>query len=170
MANSWKSHILAGKYSLITEGLTGLPAVLIVGPRACGKTTTAKRHARTIVHLDREEEAVVVRADPDGALNLPKPVLLDEWQMVPQVLGAVKRSVDTRPGPGSYLITGSVRSDLQEEGWPLTGRVIRIEMYGLTQKEIIGKNSKPLLDRIARDHLSMITSTLVFKGVSLTRC
>lgn len=135
---------------LIEELLAGFPAVLVVGPRACGKTTTAARHARTIVRLDREAEAAPVRADPDGALDVPRPVLLDEWQLAPEVLAAVKRAVDSRPGPNNFLITGSVRSDLEGEGWPLTGRALRVQMYGLTEREIVGDaTTTPLLDRIA---------------------
>ena len=72
-----------------------LPALLVVGPRATGKTTTARRHARSVVRLDREAESGAFRADPDAALRaLATPVLLDEWQAVPGVLGAVKRAVD----------------------------------------------------------------------------
>jgi uncharacterized protein len=75
-----------------------LPALLITGPRASGKTTTAARHVATVIHLDQELEAAVFRADPDAALKaLTPPILLDEWQAVPQVLGAVKRSVDRDP-------------------------------------------------------------------------
>jgi len=135
---------------LIEELLDGFPAVLVVGPRGCGKTTTAARHARTIVRLDREAEAAAVRADPDGALEVPRPLLLDEWQVVPEVLAAVKRAVDSRPGPNNFLITGSVRSDLEAEGWPLTGRVLRVQMYGLIEREIKGAaTAPPVLDRIA---------------------
>lgn len=97
---------------LIGDLLGELPALLIVGPRACGKTTTASRHAATIVRLDRPAEAVAFRADPDAALRgLDEPVLLDEWQAAPEVLGAVKRAVDTDPRPGRYILTGSVRAD-----------------------------------------------------------
>ncbi len=54
------------------------------------------------VRLDRETEAVAFQADPDAALRgLPEPVLLDEWPVVPGVLGAVKRSVDAQPSPGA---------------------------------------------------------------------
>ena len=61
-----------------------LPAVSVTGPRATGKTTTAQRHAATVVRLDREAEAAAFRADPDMALRgLPEPVLLDEWQERP---------------------------------------------------------------------------------------
>src|SRR6266508_6931241 len=108
---------------LIDRLLTELPALFIVGPRAAGKTTTAARYARTVVQLDREAEAVAFRADPDAALRgLPEPVLLDEWQVVPGVLGAVKRAVDEDPRPGRFLLTGSVRGDLDQEMCPGTGR------------------------------------------------
>jgi predicted AAA+ superfamily ATPase len=78
---------------VIARLLAEVPALFIVGPRATGKTTTAARYARTIVRLDREADAMAFRADPDAALRgLQEPVLLDEWQVVPGVLGAVKRS------------------------------------------------------------------------------
>jgi predicted AAA+ superfamily ATPase len=135
---------------LIDELLAGFPAVLVVGPRACGKTTTAARHARTIVRLDREAEAAAVRADPEGALNVVRPALLDEWQLAPEILAAVKRAVDAHPEPGNFLITGSVRTDLESSGWPLTGRALRVQMYGITEREINGDVSAgSLLDRLA---------------------
>jgi uncharacterized protein len=135
---------------LIDRLLAELPALFIVGPRAAGKTTTAARYARTVVQLDREAEAVAFRADPDAALRgLPEPVLLDEWQLVPGVLGAVKRAVDSRPDPGRFIVTGSVRSDLEAELWPGTGRLTRVPMYGMTQREQLGEFRRPaFLDRV----------------------
>ncbi|WP_419917644.1 hypothetical protein [Candidatus Poriferisocius sp.] len=66
-----------------------LPALALTGPRASGKTTTAARYARTIIRLDRKAEALAVAADPDAAIEgLDEPVLLDEWQEMPQELGA----------------------------------------------------------------------------------
>jgi predicted AAA+ superfamily ATPase len=136
---------------LLDALLAELPALFITGPRATGKTTTAARRARTVVRLDREAEAVAFRADPDAAMRgLPEPVLLDEWQAVPGVLGAVKRAVDTRPGPGRYLITESVRGDLEGELWPGTGRLTRIPMFGMTIAEKLGVRSfVPFFDRVA---------------------
>lgn len=131
--------------------LTGLPAVLVLGPRAAGKTTTAARHANTVVRLDRATEAVGFEADPDVALRgLPEPVLLDEWQVVPGVLGAVKRAVDDDPRPGRFLITGSARADLDATGWPGTGRLTRLTMLPLTVREAAGRDlSGPtFLDRM----------------------
>jgi len=121
--------------------LAGLPAVLVLGPRAAGKTTTAALHARTVVRLDRATEAVGFEADPDVALRgLPEPVLLDEWQAVPGVLGAVKRAVDDDPRPGRFLITGSARADLDASGWPGTGRLTRLTMLPLTVREASGRD------------------------------
>lgn len=136
---------------LIEELLTELPALLLVGPRATGKTTTAARYAKTIVRLDQEAQAIAFRADPDSALSgLEEPVLLDEWQAVPAVLGAVKRAVDAEPRPGRYLITGSVRADLDSDTWPGTGRTLRLAMYGMTLREQYGHLDRaPFLDRIA---------------------
>lgn len=135
---------------LIDRLLAELPALFIVGPRAAGKTTTAARYARTVVQLDRDAEAVAFRADPDAALRgLPEPVLLDEWQVVPGVLGAVKRAIDTRPDPGRFIVTGSVRSDLEAELWPGTGRLTRVPMYGMTLREQLGEFRRPaFLDRV----------------------
>lgn len=139
--------------SLLADLLVELPGVLVVGPRASGKTTTAVRHARTVVRLDREAEAVAFRADPDAALRgLREPVLLDEWQAVPAVLGAVKRAIDAEPRPGRFLITGSVRADLDAEVWPATGRLVRVSMFGMTQRELTGRlRNAPILDRLAVD-------------------
>ncbi|WP_243407957.1 ATP-binding protein, partial [Frankia canadensis] len=137
-----------------------LPAVLIVGPRAAGKTTTAARHARSVVRLDEPAEAVAFRADPDAALRqFPEPVLLDEWQVVPGVLGAIKRSVDARPGSGRFLVTGSVRADLQAENWPGTGRLVRVAMSGLSLREIAGRVDGPsFVDRIAEAGVEALSS------------
>lgn len=124
----------------------------LVGPRASGKTTTALQHAATVVRLDQPAESSVFRTDPDAALRrLAEPVLLDEWQEAPEVLGAVKRSVDRDPRPGRYLLTGSVRAELDAATWPGTGRVIPIPMTGLTVRERLGDaTGAPFIDRVVR--------------------
>ena len=130
--------------------LTELPAVMIVGPRAAGKTTTISRRAATVIGLDVPARAAVFRADPDAALRgLPEPVLLDEWQEVPEVLGAVRRAVDADPRPGRYLITGSQQKQLTASVWPGTGRVVRVTMYPMTIAEQRGSlSARTLLDRL----------------------
>jgi len=133
-----------------TELLSELPALLLDGPRACGKTTSAARLARTVVRLDRPADAMAFQADPDAALRgLEEPVLLDEWQAVPEVLGAVKRSVDRDARAGRYVLTGSVRADLQAQTWPGTGRLVRLPMGPMTVGERTGRATRPVVDRLA---------------------
>lgn len=83
-------------------------AVLIEGPKACGKTATAARVAKTIVRLDTDPAArAAADVDPRLLLDGPGPVLLDEWQVAPQLWNAVRRAVDDRSERGQFVLTGS---------------------------------------------------------------
>jgi predicted AAA+ superfamily ATPase len=63
-----------------------------------------------MLRLYRPADAAAVRADPDLALRIrDSPLLIDEWQLVPEVLGAVKRAVDDDPRPARFVITGSAQ-------------------------------------------------------------
>jgi predicted AAA+ superfamily ATPase len=137
----------------LAEVITAHPAVLVVGPRACGKTTTTRRHSRSILRLDVPAQAAVVRADPDAALRgLDEPILIDVWQLVPEILGAVKRAVDDDPRPGRFVLTGSSQADLTTSGWPATGRIVRLTMYPPVGRERHGDPTSPsLIDRLLND-------------------
>jgi len=143
---------------LLSDLFGELPALMLTGPRATGKTTTAARLAQSRVRLDRPAEAAAFRADPDSALAaMEEPVLLDEWQEVPSVLGAVKRSIDSNSRPRRFILTGSVRADLEETTWPGTGRVVRVPMYGMTVRELEGDaGAACFLDRFAANETSSI--------------
>lgn len=75
--------------------------------------------------------------------GLSEPVLLDEWQAVPEVLGAIKRSVDRDSRPGRYLVTGSVRAPFEGQTWPGTGRIVNITMGPFTEREVSGEAHAP---------------------------
>lgn len=126
---------------------------MIVGPRAVGKTTTVRRLAADLLRLDRPAEAAAVAADPDAVLaSLDRPALIDEWQVVETVLGAVKRAVDDDPRAGQWLLTGSVRAHLEALTWPGTGRVVQFDMEPMTLAERQERALEPtLLDTVWED-------------------
>jgi uncharacterized protein len=138
--------------STLAELVSGLPAVMLVGPRASGKTTSAERLAATTVRLDRALEAGPFRDDPDTVLrSLRRPTLLDEWQEVPEVLASVKRAVDRDSRPGQFLITGSARAEQLVGSWAATGRVVRLQQWGLCQRELVGNVQAPSFFDLAFD-------------------
>jgi predicted AAA+ superfamily ATPase len=152
---------------LFDELADQLPALLVVGPRAAGKTTSLSRRATTVVRLDVEARAAAFRADADAALHgLEEPVLLDEWQEVPTVLGAVKRAVETDPRPSRFFVTGSVRAELDHQVWPGTGRLVRVPMYPMTIQEQAGAaGAKTSWDKlIDGDELAVPADTPDLRG------
>lgn len=136
---------------LLDDLLRQVPAILVTGPRASGKTTTALRRARTVVQLNAEAQAAAFAADPDAALRgLTEPVLLDEWQAVPGVFGAARRAVDAKPTPNRFYLTGSVTAVIENEIWPGTGRFVRLPMFPMTVRERHGlPEGKTFLERLA---------------------
>jgi len=142
--------------------LAEFPAVMITGARATGKTSTALQHCSHVERLDQIGVAAMFRADPDAALSrVPRPVLLDEWQEVPEVLAAVKRVVDADPTPGQFLLTGSVRAELTNETWAGTGRIVRMNMYPISERERIGSETldrMSFLERLAKSGIDDITA------------
>jgi len=137
----------------LAQLLREFPAIALSGPRAVGKTTTALRHANDIARLDVPAQAAAFRLDPDAALRgRGEPLVLDEWQEVPEVLGAVKRAVDDDHRPGRFILTGSVRAELTQATWPGTGRLVRVQMFGLTEREVrgnVGSDRPGFVDRLA---------------------
>ena len=105
----------------LEQALARSAAVELRGPRGVGKTTTALQMARSVLALQNPDTAAAVSEDPRSALlGQPAPLLIDEWQEVPEVLWAVKEHLDTSNRPGQFVITGSVRSDSWQQ-MPLTG-------------------------------------------------
>ncbi len=159
MASTSAAYVTRLADARLDELFAQLPAVLLVGPRAAGKTTSAERRATTVVRLDSEAEAAAFRADPDAALRVQvEPVLLDEWQSVPAVLGAVKRAVDQDPRPRRFLLTGSVRADLEAQTWPGTGRLVRLRLYGLSVRERLGDiATRAFIDRLVEADIDLFS-------------
>jgi predicted AAA+ superfamily ATPase len=118
----------------LDELLSGLPAVTLDGPKGVGKTATAARRARTIYALDNPARRLLLEAEPDRLDRAEPPVLLDEWQLYPQVWDQVRRSVDRDATPGRFLLTGSA-SPVHAPTHSGAGRIVRLRMRPMSLAE-----------------------------------
>ncbi len=137
--------------SYVDELLLDSSALMVVGPRGCGKTTSALRRARTVLRVDQTGVRNALKADPDAVLRDGEPpVLVDEWQLEPSSLGAAKRLVDSDDAPGQFIFAGSAADEVGGTSWPATGRFIRVPMWGLTQRELQNASLEgTFFDRVA---------------------
>lgn len=113
----------------LSARLESIGAVLIEGPKACGKTETARRMASSEVLLDLDEAArTAAEVDPALVLEGEVPRLLDEWQLVPKLWNQIRRTVDERNLPGQFILTGSAVPADDETRHIGVGRITRIRM------------------------------------------
>lgn len=122
--------------SLLNNKLMGMGAVLIEGPKWCGKTTTAEQQAKSIIYMDdpsaMDTNIEAVQINPDIILDGSVPRLIDEWQIAPRIWDAVRFSVDHRREDGQFILTGSavplVGDEEKKRTHTGTGRIARIKM------------------------------------------
>lgn len=114
--------------------LEALPAVSLEGPKAVGKTRTASRRAATVYELDDPAQRQVVQAEPAQILNGEPPILVDEWQRVPESWDVVRRAVDAGADPGQFLLTGSATPS-QKPTHSGAGRIVTVRMRPLSLAE-----------------------------------
>ncbi len=116
--------------ALLTDRLTSTGAVLIEGPRACGKTRTAEQATRSAVYLDRDETALTaLQVDPSLVLSGEPPQLVDEWQLdATRVWNQVRAQVDSRQAAGQFVLTGSSVPDDDARRHSGAGRFARLTM------------------------------------------
>jgi hypothetical protein len=120
----------------LDEALSTSGAVLLEGPKACGKTRTGLQRAASSVRFDVDAAArASVLVDPSLILEGASPRLLDEWQYAPEVWDAVRRAVDERGEPGQFVLTGSAVP--ADEASRHTGamRILRLVMRPMTLAE-----------------------------------
>lgn len=97
--------------ALLDRKLKGNGAVVIEGPKWCGKTTTAEQHAQSVLYMDDPdkitEHITMANIRPRDLLLGDNPRLLDEWQIAPQLWDTIRFEVDHRKGQGHFILTGS---------------------------------------------------------------
>ncbi len=116
----------------LRENLEAFGAVVITGPKWCGKTTTAVRMSRSQVFLQdedrRDEYRRILETRPSMLLEGEKPRLIDEWQTAPELWNSVRKSVDDLNREGLYIMTGSSSVERRPEDHSGTGRIVEMRM------------------------------------------
>lgn len=111
-------------------------AVLIEGPRGCGKTETGRHHAASEVLLDTDVNALrLASIDPSAVLAGDTPRLIDEWQLEPSLWNHVRRAVDERGARGQFILTGSATPTDDELRHSGAARVVRMRMRTMSSFE-----------------------------------
>ena len=127
----------------VEEALSDTPAVLIVGPRRAGKTTLVRRMeqaGRTYITLDDQTVLDAAKTNPAGFIRGLDRAIIDEIQRAPELLLAIKKTVDEDYRPGRFLLTGSANVlTLPRVADSLAGRMETIHMLPLARTEVIGK-------------------------------
>ena len=143
----YRTRVVDGE---LVERLSAIGAVLIEGPKACGKTESAIKQATTTHRLDVDAAArAAASVAPELLLDSPTPVLLDEWQVVPTLWDHVRRAVDDQaPAKGLYILTGSAtpRDDVNRHSG--AGRIAIIQMRPMSLAESGHSTGQAYPDRL----------------------
>lgn len=124
---------------ILIDRLNAFGAVIIEGPKWCGKTTTASQQANSIIRLQdpdmREAYLATAGTRPSNLLKGETPRLIDEWQDAPVLWDAVRVAVDERQKNGQFILTGSNTVDKEQIHHSGTGRIARIRMQPMSLYE-----------------------------------
>lgn len=159
---------------LLKLKLEAFGATLIVGPKGCGKTTTAKQQAKSVIEFQdedmRDKYLSVANNVPSKLLIGDNPRLFDEWQDAPKIWGAIRKSVDDRNESGLYILTGS---SSQTVNTPHTGttRISTLKMYPMSlfeSEESSGEIS--LIDLFNNKTLDFVESKLTIDKLIFAIC
>jgi len=166
-----------GKYyprlidDLLIEELKAFGAVLINGPKWCGKTTSAKRVAKSVINMQnpaqKDNYLQIAQIDPLVLLEGEKPRLIDEWQIAPQIWDAVRFSIDQESQEGLYILTGSSKVDETKINHSGVGRISRLLMRTMSLYESNDSNGKvTLLDLFNGHGIKAVKSDLSIRKIA----
>ena len=147
---------------VLLDHLESKGAVLIEGAKWCGKTTSAKHIAKSVIEMDRPDMTAqyqqMARINPSNLLEGEVPHLIDEWQIATNIWNAVRYEVDRRGEFGQFILTGSsVPAALDESMHTGTGRIVRMQMRPMSlfeSKDSTGQVS--LMDLFNKKDISAV--------------
>ena len=162
---------------ILKERLEAFGAVLIEGPKWCGKTTTAEQIAKSVIKLQdpdmRNEYLATAASKPSLLLQGETPRLIDEWQDAPVIWDAVRTMVDKRNLPGQFILTGSNAVDKKTIFHSGTGRISRMKMLPMSLWEYGESNGNISLQQLFDDptlDIDGITSDMQVEDLIFAAC
>ena len=169
--NNYKKRIVD---DLLDLKLESFGATLIVGPKGCGKTTTAKQKSKSFIEFQDEDKRdnylSVAENMPSKLLIGENPRLFDEWQDAPKIWGAIRKSIDDRNETGLYILTGSSSQNIKT---PHTGtaRISTLKMYPMSLYES-GESSGEvsLIDLFQNKEMEFVESKLTIDDLIHSIC
>ena len=157
--------------------LEAMGAVLIVGPKWCGKTTTALQEAKSVLKMQDpdKKDAYLATAQTKPSLLLigDNPRLIDEWQIAPVLWDAVRTTVDERNKEGLFILTGSTVVDESTIMHSGTGRISRMMMRPMSLYESLESNGKISLQQLFDDNsleIDGVSSSLTIEQLIFSAC
>lgn len=173
MEMEYKHRIADG---ILEKKLRSKGAVLIEGPKWCGKTTTAEQQARSILYMDNpasfESNLQMAEIDPGILLEGDTPRLIDEWQLVPKLWDTMRFEVDHRHQVGQFILTGSaVPSDEESMKHSGTGRFSWLTMRPMSLYESGESNGKVSLSHLFESRENIVaTNSLRIDDIAFLIC
>lgn len=154
--------------SLLERKLMGMGAVLIEGPKWCGKTTTAEEKAGSVLYMNDPKKSgtylQLAKMSPHVLLTGETPRLIDEWQLAPCLWDTIRFEVDHRDEEGQFILTGSAIPPETDEIWHSgTGRFARIKMRPMSLWESGDSDGKVSLEALFKNNVEAVA----FEGKNL---
>lgn len=160
---------------LLDEVFGDLAAIAIEGAKGVGKTATATQRVQTVLALNQQASREIVKANPGVVSQLPPPVLIDEWQLEPQVWEEVRAQVDRNSAGGQFLLAGSASPEPGVRIHSGAGRIVRMVMRPMTFSErgvyqpevsfkLILGGEKPAVEGRSEVELADYTSEILRSG------
>lgn len=159
----------------IERKLMGIGAVLIQGPKWCGKTTTGKNLSKSFIQLDnpknRQQYQFIGDTDPEQLLIGETPRLIDEWQLIPNIWNTVRHCVDERQEFNQFILTGSsTPNDLPMGTHTGIGRIARITMRTMSLYESNDSNGQVSLKSCFEDKKIFGQNSLSLSDIAYLTC
>jgi len=146
--------------TIISEKMSTFGALLIEGPKWCGKTMTASQHCKSIFNLGDPSQnfsnRTLARTDISLVLKGEKPRLIDEWQEVPPIWDAVRMEVDKSNDKGQFILTGSATPNRKGVLHSGAGRIGRLKMRTMSLYESGDSSGQISLEALCNGHLDNV--------------